>query len=110
MPTQKRRAAAAAPVPKSAPAFAARAEQSLRDVLDYMRHHGGRMPSQHAPDTKKLYFSLRNLRSKQNLSASATVLLREIEAVQKQAVAAQDHALAERVAFSGCSRKKDCRA
>ena len=82
MPTQKRPAAAAAPVPQSSPAFSGRAEQTLRDVLDYVSHHGGRLPSQHAHDTKKLYFSFRKLRSKQDLTASATALLREIEAVR----------------------------
>ena len=48
LPTRKRPAAAAAPVPQSSTALSGRAEQTLRAVLDYVTHHGGRLPSRHA--------------------------------------------------------------
>ena len=101
MPTQKRPAPAAAPVVQSSPASSGRAEQTLRRVLDYVRDHGGRLPSQHADDTKQLYRSFRKLKSKQDLTASATALLKKIEAVQGQAAAEQARAIAGRVALHG---------
>ena len=66
------------------------AKQTLRDVLDYMSLHGGRLPSQRALETRKLYFRLRRLRRRQDLTGSTTAMLREIQAGQEQPSAARN--------------------